>query len=129
MRVVDWAPERITAEIEKKAMDRLEKAAEYVAARARQYFPLGAPPPVGDRKSKNPWVPMSKGDLQRSIRTSRLKGDPKLDIRVYAGSREKDGPFYAHMIEFGTTKMGARPFLRPALNQSKSAIMGIMENG
>lgn len=26
MRVVNWSPERITAEIEKKAMDRLAKA-------------------------------------------------------------------------------------------------------
>ena len=126
MRVVDWAPERITAEIEKKAMDRLEKAAEYVAARARQYFPLGAPPPVGDRKSKNPWVPMSKGDLQKSIRTSRLKGDPKLDIRVIAGSREKGGAFYAHMVEYGTVKMKAKPFLRPAFNSAKAKIKAML---
>lgn len=111
MRVVDWAPERITAEIEKKAMDRLEKAGKYVADAARQR------------------VPVDTGKLKDTIRVTRLPNDPKLDIRVYAGSRDKGGAFYAHMIEFGTTKMGARPFLRPALNQAKSVIMGIMENG
>jgi len=111
MRVVDWAPERITAEIEKKAMDRLEKAAEYVADAARSR------------------VPVDTGRLRDTIRVTRLKGDPKLDIRVYAGSREKGGAFYAHMIEYGTVKMKAKPFLRPALNQAKSVIMGIMENG
>lgn len=129
MRVVNWAPDKITAEVEKRAMDRLEKAGEMVAAKARQKFPLGAPPPVGTRKGKKPWMPMSKGDLLRSIRVRRLKGDPVLNVRVYAGSREKDGPFYAHMIEYGTIKLGARPFLRPAINGSKSAIMDIMEGG
>lgn len=111
MRVVDWAPERITAEIEKKAMDRLEKAAEYVADASRSR------------------VPIDTGRLKDTIRVTRLKGDPKLDIRVYAGSRDKGGAFYAHMIEYGTVKMKAKPFLRPALNQAKSVIMGIMENG
>lgn len=129
MRVVNWAPEKITAEVEKKAMDRLEKAGEVVAAKARQKFPLGAPPPTVSRKSKKPWMPMSKGDLEKSIRVKRLPGDPKLNIRVYAGGRWKGAPFYAHMIEFGTAKMGARPFLRPALNSSKSSIKSIMENG
>jgi HK97 gp10 family phage protein len=129
MRVENWNPGPVTAEIEKRAMDRLEKAGEYVAERARQKFPLGAPPPVTGRKSKKPWMPMSKGDLQKSIRVRRLDGDPHLDIRVIAGSREKNGPFYAHMIERGTIKMGARPFMRPALNGAKSEIMKIMENG
>ncbi len=129
MRVANWAPEKITAEIEKRAMDRLEKAGELAAAKARQKFPLGAPPPVGTRKSKSAWMPMSKGDLLKSIRVTRLPGDPKLNIRVYAGGRWKGAPFYARMIEYGTIKMGARPFLRPALNQSKAAIMSIMENG
>lgn len=111
MKVVDWSPDRITAEIEKKAMDRLEKAGKVVADASRQK------------------VPVDTGKLRDTIRVTRLPNDPKLDIRVYAGSREKGGAFYAYMIEYGTVKMGARPFLRPALNQSKSAIMGIMENG
>lgn len=129
MRVVGWSPDKITAEIEKKAMDRLEKAGELVAARARQKFPLGAPPPLAGRKGKKPWMPMSKGDLLKSIRVKRLPGDPKLNVRVYAGGRWKGAPFYARMIEYGTIKMGARPFMRPAINGAKAAIMQIMENG
>ena len=111
MRVVNWYPEKITAEIEKKAMDRLQKAGELVADRARLN------------------VPVDTGKLKASIRVVRLKGDPKLDVRVYAGSREKGGAFYAHMVEYGTVKMRARPYLRPALNVVKSSIMNIMENG
>lgn len=131
MKVVGWAPEKVTAEIEKTAMDRMEKAGEVVAAKARVNLTaaLTVNPSMPGRKTKKPWEPMSKGALMKTIRVTRLKGDPKQNIRVYAGSREKGGAFYAHMVEYGTTKMKARPFLRPALNQSKGAIMSIMENG
>jgi len=129
MRIVNWHPEIITEEIEKRAMDRLEKAAEDAAAIARRNFPLDEPPPVVGRNRKKSWMPMSKGDLLKSVRVRRLKGDPKLNIRVYAGGRWKDAPFYAHMIEYGTAKMGARPFMRRALSQSKQNILNIMENG
>lgn len=111
MKVLNWNPGAVTVEIEKKAMDRLEKAGETVATKARQF------------------VPVDTGRLKNSIRVVRLKGDPKQNIRVYAGNRLKGGPFYAHMVEFGTVKMKAKPFLRPALNSAKAAIMGIMENG
>ena len=110
----------ITAAIEKKAMDRLEKAGEVVAERARGL------------------VPVDTGALKASIRVVRLKGDPKQNIRVYAGNRVQGGSrmkgaargaFYAHMVEYGTVKMPAKPFLRPALNASKGGIMDKMENG
>lgn len=131
VRVINWNPGKITAEIEKKAMDRLEKAGDLVAARARTNFPLTEPPLLPGRKTKKPWQPMSRGELRKTIRTTRLKDDPKLNIRVYAGSRQKGGggAFYAHMVEYGTVKMGARPFLRNALNASKSQILAIVENG
>jgi HK97 gp10 family phage protein len=108
---IEWNPETVTAEIEKKAMDRLERAGEIVAGKARQK------------------VPVLSGKLRDSIRVTRLKGDPKQNIRVYAGNREKNGAFYAHMVERGTVKMPAKPFLRPALNESKATIKGIVENG
>jgi len=111
MARVEWHPEQITAEIEKKAMDRLEKAGEVVAAKARSL------------------VPVKTGKLKDTIRVVRLKGDPKLNIRVYAGNRIKGGAFYAHMVEYGTVKTKAKPFMRPALNGSKGDTMNIMENG
>jgi len=105
---VDWHPEEITAEVEKHVMDRLEVAGEQIAAHARQS------------------VPVKSGKLRNSIRVVRLHGDPKLDVRVYAGNRLKDGAFYAHMVEYGTVKMKARPFLRPALNAIKGKLESII---
>ena len=112
---VKWNPTGpITAAIEQKAMDRLEKAAQEVAERARVL------------------VPKDTHALEKSIRVVRLKGDPKLNVRVYAGNRKRraeGGAFYAHMIEYGTVKMKAKPFLRPAFNAVKSKVKNIVENG
>ncbi len=120
MARVEWHPEEITAEIEKKAMDRLEKAGEVVAAKARNLVPVGKNIPAG----KGKWSKREAGALKKSIRVVRLKGDPKLNVRVYAGNKEV---YYARFVEYGTVKMKAKPFLRPALNGSKGDILAIME--
>jgi len=62
---------------------------------------------------------------------TRLAGDPKNDVRVYAGGRQSDKltAYYARFVEYGTCYMARRSFLRPALDQNKGAIMQIMENG
>lgn len=129
MRVEGWSPGPITAEIEKKAMDRLAKAGEVVASKARQNVPVGKNRPL--YKGGKAWTARIAGTLKKSIRVTRLKDDPKLNIRVYAGARKSDEltAYYAHMVELGTVNMRARPFLRPALNASKAQIKSIVENG
>jgi len=104
-------------EMTKAAMKRLGKAAGLVADKARQLCPV------------------KTGALKSSIRVARLKGDPKLDVRIIAGG-EFNGMdiFYSRWVEMGSihnTKKNKKnqAFLRPALHQSKSAIMSIMENG
>jgi HK97 gp10 family phage protein len=124
MRVEGWNPGPITAEVEKKAMDRLAKAAEVVASKARSRCPVGFSVPKG----KGKWSGREAGALKKSIRVVRLKGDPKMNVRVYAGYKGGD-VFYARFVEYGTVKMSAKPFMRPALNGSKSEIKGIVENG
>ncbi len=120
MRVSNWNPQKYDGEIIAASMDRLERAAEVVADGARQR------------------VPVDTGTLKNSIRVTRLWGDPRRNVRIYAGHRVKGGSmkkgaergaFYAHMVEYGTVKMRARPFLRPALNASKAKIQGILRNG
>ena len=124
MRAV-WNPQGpITAEIEKAAMDRLERAGEVVAASARQKVPIGkARDPY---KTGKEWTARKAGALRDSIRVTRLKDDAKQNIRVYAGNKEV---YYARFVEYGTVKMKAKPYLRPALNGAKGQIMAIMEGG
>jgi HK97 gp10 family phage protein len=128
MRVENWHTDIITTEIEKLAMDRLEKAGEIVATAARAKVPVGNNRPLYNGGA--PWTERIAGTLRNSIRVVRLKGDPNLDVRIYAGwerSHNELTAYYGHMVEFGTSKMKAKPFLRPALNGVKSAIMNIME--
>jgi len=105
---VEWNPKELTAAVEKHMMDCLEVAGEQIAARARQR------------------VPVATGKLKDTIRVVRLKGDPKQNVRVYAGNRIKGGAFYAHMIEYGTVKMAAKPFLRPSLKEVGANIEAII---
>ena len=129
MRVENWHPEVITAEIEKTAMDRLEKAGELVAAKARAKVPVGT---ITRPRRGAPWTERRPGTLRDSIRVRRLKDDPKLNIWVIGGSirsHTKLTAYYAHMVEFGTVNMPANPFMRPALNEARASIMTIMENG
>ena len=125
MRLENWHPEVITAEIEKQAMDRLETAAGYLMGRARQLVPVGQDRP-GTKGGKD-WTARKAGALRDTIRVVRLKGDPKQNVRVYAGNTRE--VFYSHFVEYGTVKMKAKPFLRPALNEVKNRIKSILENG
>jgi len=93
-------------------MDRLQTIAEHVASDARSRVPVGKDIPQGRGK----WSKREAGALKKSIRVVRLHGDPKMNVRVYAGNRDV---FYALWVERGTVKMKARPFLRPALNAAK----------
>jgi hypothetical protein len=130
MRVTNWNPGVVTAEIEKRAMDRLETAAGMIVGRARMKFPLGKPDNLPGRKTKEPWRSMDTGKMRNTIRTVRLKGDPKLDVRVYMGNRDKvNGQYWAHILELGSVKLAARPTLRPALSEVRGRIREIVQNG
>lgn len=124
MRVSNWNPKAGDKEIMGNAMDRLEKAAQVVANDARRRVPVGVSRP-GTKGGKD-WTAREAGALKKSIRVVRLHGDPKRNVRVYAGNREV---FYARFVETGTVKMKAKPYLRPALNSSKAEIKRILENG
>lgn len=124
MRIAAWNPKAGDREIMGNAMDRLERAGEVVANAARQRVPVGVSRP--GTKGGNDWTARESGALKKSIRVVRLHGDPKRNVRVYAGNREV---FYARFVETGTVKMKAKPYLRPALNSSKAEIKRILENG
>jgi HK97 gp10 family phage protein len=62
-------------------------------------------------------VPVDSGNLRNSIHGSVEVGSPTEIVGKVATSTE-----YAPYVEFGTSKMGARPFLWPALNKNKKRI-------
>jgi len=58
------------------------------------------------------------GDLLKSIKTKKMKGVHG----VYSIFTAKKA-FYSHFIEFGTNKMAAKPFFRPAIDENTDEIM------
>jgi HK97 gp10 family phage protein len=128
MRLENWHPDLASDEITHECMNRLEKAGKLVAARARHKAPVGEDRPP--YKNGKPWTARKAGTLRDSIRVTRLKGDPNMTIRVYAGSRQSDKltAYYAPWVEFGTSKKAANPFMRSSLNESETGIMSIMES-
>jgi len=81
------------------------------------------------RKEVKRRVPVGEGTLKRNVGTwvktlgkrmkGQSKGTPILQVGVYDRTRARRKgyryAFHAHLIEFGTVKMAAQPFLRPSV--------------
>ena len=74
------------------------------------------------RKDAKARCPVDSGNLKKNIATwVKKKGPegPHLQIGVYDKARAKrkklEHAYYASFIEFGTKKMGEKPFLRPSV--------------
>ena len=129
MRVSNWNPQKYDAEFINASMDRLRKAAEVVAAKARSNCPVGTisrPIYKTGPYAGCTWTARDAGALKKTIRVvekhelgtemSRIR-----NVRVYAGNFNV---YYAKIVEYAGKK-----FLRPALNESKAEIKSILENG
>jgi len=62
-------------------------------------------------------VPVASGDLRDAIHVER---EAMGEYAVVAGD---DNVFYGHMVEFGTARVPARPFLVPAAEASRDTIV------
>lgn len=92
----------------------LQKAAIPVAQRARAL----APRRTGKLRLS---VHISKKLSKRQARMRR-KHDPS-DVEIFVGT----GPLkYAHLVEYGTRKMSAKPFMRPAWDGEKMAAFDVI---
>jgi HK97 gp10 family phage protein len=76
-------------------------------------------------KAMRAFVPVKTGDLKRSITSQSVRGYGSLMVRVIGF--KSPGRYYAHLVEFGTIRSAAKPFIRPALDAS--AENAILEMG
>lgn len=81
----------------------------------RDALRAGARPVVASAKAK---VPVLTGDLKRSI-SQRVSVKGASGVATIGFARKQ---FYGAFIELGTSKMAAKPFLRPALDESRQKI-------
>ncbi len=95
-------------------------------------------------------VPVDTGLLKRNIVVKKFRDQGPGNVRygiglvsskaVYSNNKTnrrkgrvgqsyyQDKAFYGHMVEFGTRKMKARPFLRPAFESQKEKAVDIVKN-
>ena len=88
----------------------LAKAAEPVVREAEALAPRG---PTGNLKAS---ITVST-QLTRSQRDMRRDG-----VELFIGATTPKG-YHAHLLEFGTVNMPAQPFLRPAWDAAKDAVL------
>ncbi len=68
------------------------------------------------------------GNLRKNISRKRLKGRKYAELtggEAYVGVSWQGNAFYGRFLEFGTAKMAARPFLRPAFDARSGEALGI----
>lgn len=134
-RIDFWDIKPLNQEIMKNGMKRLRKAGEIVKRKARSApcvnrSTVSRPMYKTGRYAGQYWTARDAGSLKKTIRVVEKHGAEtggyitiragQLEIRVYAGTAKV---FYAQIVEFYT------PYMRPALNASKSRILSIMQNG
>lgn len=71
-------------------------------------------------------VSVDTGNIKKSIVTVGHKENGKIAVKVTIRQRKSKNAkrvFYAKFLEFGTSKMNAKPFLRPALDESEDKVL------
>lgn len=104
-----------------RATDNLRPAAQ---AGAQVYYEaVKAAAPVGEsvHHTKGKKLAFKPGNLRASIYQAYAdtESDPRRAIYRISYNREK--AFYGYFIEHGTSKMAARPFIRPSYDSARSA--------
>jgi len=99
-----------------KVLKKLKKLPERVQKNVLTGAMRAATKPI-IKEARN-LVPKSSGVLKKSIGAKKRQSKNKNIIHFSVAPLVKKGGFYAHMIEFGTVKMSAKPFMRPAVDKT-----------
>lgn len=77
-------------------------------------------------------APVKSGQLRKAIKVRAQKRTRRGTIGVNVSVGEKDFAgevFYGSFIEFGSSKMPARPFMKPAFQENKAAALQVIQDG
>ncbi|RJR40798.1 MAG: hypothetical protein C4576_19735 [Desulfobacteraceae bacterium] len=145
MRIVGWRAKEVAREITDQAIANANGVMDDVVEAAKRRCPVSPivregkwvnaivsfTPKTGKGKGKpvqfsgKRWTGRTPGDLRKTIRRVNKRNRPG-NIRVYAGSTKI---YWGGMVEYGTSKTAAQPFMRPAFNGIKNQILKRIKNG
>lgn len=124
-RVMDQLPKKIR---QKAVRGALREAGKVIQSAAR----LAAPVLQAPTATRKPGT-VKRAISVRASKFARQKGMEGVFVSVRplrgartkrlgrAGAKNPNDPYYWHFLEFGTRKMSARPFMRPAANSKGAA--------
>ncbi|MDO9304632.1 MAG: HK97 gp10 family phage protein [Sulfuricurvum sp.] len=81
------------------------------------------------KKKAQDYVPVDKGDLKKSIKVSGVKAKPGViafKVRPTGNKKKGISIFYGRFQEFGTSKMAAHPFMRPAYDEAGEDVLNVV---
>ena len=114
--------DNITTAAEKATRPAAQSGAQVFYDEVKQRVPMSAKPHKSGKKTYNP------GTLRKAIYQAfadKESGDGKASYRI---SWNKTHAFYGRFVEFGTSKMAAKPFLRPAYDAARArALQAVQE--
>lgn len=103
-------------------MDKLNKINERMAGAAANKALRAGAEILQEEMSKR--APRDTGKLAESIETSKVK--TKDGVKFIEVGPNKDTNWRSKFVEFGTSKMNAKPFMAPAVESKKSEINNAM---
>ena len=114
--------DNITTAAEKATRPAAQSGAQVFYDEVKQRVPISAKPHKSGKKTYNP------GTLRKAIYQAfadKESGDGKASYRI---SWNKSHAFYGRFVEFGTSRMAAKPFLRPAYDAARAkALQAVQE--
>lgn len=107
-------------------LNKLQKIGANVSKLENQALRNAAEPVLEDAKAN---APVRTGKLKEGLKISSIKIKEGMKY-VLVGVDKSDNSkiFYSKFIEFGTTKMSARPFLGPAYEKNRREIIEEIKN-
>lgn len=101
-----------------------EAAANPILTTARSLVPVGPTSAENERLYGG-----YEGALRDSLHTEVIASESKVTVKLIAGGKVNGADvYYAHFVEFGTSRMPATPFMRRAFETAKIAALDAFEN-
>ena len=112
----------ITKAAEEGARPAAQAGAQVFYDEVKQRVPVSAKPHKSGKKTYNP------GTLRKAIYQAFADKESGQGSAKYRISWNKTHAFYGRFVEFGTSKMAAKPFLRPAYDAARAkALKAVQE--
>ena len=112
----------ITKAAEQGVRPAAQAGAQVFYDEVKQRVPMSAKPHKSGKKTYNP------GTLRKAIYQAFADKESGKDKAMYRVSWNKTHAFYGRFVEFGTSKMAAKPFLRPAYDAARAkALKAVQE--